>query len=462
MRTRYYFKFIFISLFFILAAYGLAKLLNTRKLKVDLSGKSFSTISNQTIECLNNVKGKVVISYYGSSNSKMPTKQIYLERYIRELLEKMKIESNKKLDYVIIDIDKSPEFIKTLTDKKITPFTIESIEKDKYVAYSIWSAMVIQYMGKEKIIPYILTEHLPYIQERVVTLIKQIEKVQKPVIAVIGSHLARYKRALSMLRSFGKLISIEINSKEALPENADLLFVINTENISGKQIKYINTFLESGKNVFVFFDVFYILQTTSKESKIKSSVFYVKYISGKFISYLNSMGIYPLKKAIMDRDYYKKVFKIKKEIPEEQIEEQFKDIIQKAKVQDVDIETMLDRMGHSLAESKDRGIYKKEAFGLNINPNRIYLNHFFLKTAGRIFVRNAVPVKIDEKKLYLSGFNYEPIITSPEDSAIIGLPEEDGIIFLTKDEFISNKVEILALVLLEKKTLVWKVVFVFK
>lgn len=451
MKIKYYFKFFVITLFFIFAVYGVTKFLNTRKLKVDLSGKSFSSISARTINCLNNAKGKIIISYYVSSKSKMPTKYIYLERYIKELLEKMKIESCKNLDYIIINMDKRPEFAKTLVNKKITPFTIESIEKDKYIVYSIWSAMIIQYMGKEKIIPFILTEHLPHIQERIVNLVKQIEGDKKPIIALMGTNLASYKHAADRINSFGELICIDTNSKEVLTENADLLFVINPENISERHIKYINTFLESGKNVFVFFDVFQVLQPTSKKSGVKSSAFYIKYISSKFISYLNSMGVYPLKKTIMDHKYSKQIFTVKKEISEEQIEEQFKNIIQEARALGIDTETMLDKMGQSLAESKDSGIYKREDFGLNINPNRIYLNQFFLKTAGRIFVKNAAPIKVDERKLYKSGFNYEPIITSPEDSILITLPEKDGIVTLPKDALVLNNVEILALVLIGEK-----------
>ncbi|MCK4777277.1 MAG: hypothetical protein KAS39_02795, partial [Actinomycetia bacterium] len=200
-------------------------------------------------------------------------------------------------------------------------------------------------------------------------------------------------------------------------------------------------------NVIVYYDTFRLLEVKGH------SDFIVKYISGEFINYLNSMGIYPKKKGIMDDDYSKRDRSVKKEMPEEDIDDHLKNILQNLQGKGLETKDIIDKMGDALSEAKDDGVYIREPFGLNVNPNRVYLNHLFLKRAGRVYFRNAAPIKVDEKKLYKEGYNYEAIITSPQKSFLISLPEKSGKISLQDNVILNNgnNVELMSVVLMPKK-----------
>lgn len=449
MKLKYYLKsFLVLFLYVVLISFCI-KFFNKEAIKIDLSGSSLSTLSKRTKDFLKNTNRKIKINYYISGYDKLPSSQMDLRSGVREILESLKKYSEGKLKYNIINTDNNPDSKARLIQNHITPFTVETIKRDNYTTHSIWSAMLIDYKGKTKKIPYILTEHLPHLQERIISLCSQIDKKTRPVIGVLGSKLNRYTNAFSQMAGHGRVLISDIQRNEDVPEDADLLFVINPDNFSEKHIDFIKNFISDGKQVFVYFNTFRIIETRNKNTDRHL----VNYTSKIFTDYLQSIGVIPLKMAVMDENFYRRTSTEKQKIPEDEIDDNLKKFITDLRRSGMNTQEILDKMSDSLAEAKDEGLYLREPFGLNVNPSRIYLNQFYLKRAGRIYMTNAAPLKIDKKKLYESGFNYEPIITSPEDSVFFRLPENDGILSLRREKSIKGEhnIKIMSLVLLPRK-----------
>jgi len=447
VKFRYYISF-FTVLFLFAALISLSvKFFNIEKVRLDISGKSPSTLTERTKDFLKGGSNTIKISYYISDRDSLPTSQIELERNVREILESMKSESGGRFSYSITNVEQNPEARQRLIKNHTVPFTVETIAEDRYFAHSIWSVMLIDYLGRTRKIPCILNEHLPHLQERIVTLCEQIEKGAIPVIGVIGSKLNRYTEAFEKMSQYGKLIISDVRHNSELPEAADLLFVINPVNFSEKHIDLIKTFIADGKQVFVWFNTFRVAGSGG------SGKYAVTYTSKKFTDYLESIGIIPQKKAVMDKDFFLSERMVKEKLPEEEIDGELKKLLNELKNSGLSAGEITDKMGESLAESADSGVYISRPFGLNINPNRVYLNRFFLKSAGRIYMKNAVPLEVNEKKLYNAGFMYEPVMTSPETSVMLKLPRKDGITSLKKEELITGEdnVSVISLVLLPRK-----------
>ena len=434
MKKNNFIRFFFTPVLFFVLLILVLQIFHYLNIEINLTRENPFALTKRTVDFLKNNKSLIYITYYVSDSAKLPIQQIYLEKNVKDLLSEMKRKSNSHFEYRIVNITKNPSYLTILGREKISSFTIENVEQDKYVARSILSAMTINYMGVEKIIPYILNEHIPYLQERIITLMAHIEQPSRPIIGFLGTELNKYQLITSLITNFGELKIVDYNSATDFPDDADLLFVVAPKNITKKGVEFIDNFIKSGKNVFIFFDAFKIT-VNNKTNKADFSAL-IKPVSIELIKYFNEIGIYPRYQVIMDKDYNEKTYKFKTQLPDEQVQANINKMLKNNELKKEDTDYILEKMSGMLSESKDSGVYKTELFGLNVNPNRIYLNQFDGKRAGRVFFKNAFPLDVDEKRLFQSGYNYEAVITTPDTSMLIDFDNKESSHFLDNKNFV--------------------------
>jgi ABC-type uncharacterized transport system. len=262
--------------------------------RFDITEDKIYTVSDSARNIFRDLKAPVVVNFYVTPSEKMPTSFRNLEQDVRGKLDELKLVSDNKFNYKIYHIEaaklmegskkddgtlkEEDSLEKTLQEKGIVPYQVESIDKDEVGLKLVYSALTVNYKEKpEEILPRILPQSLPDLEYIIFSRILKLTRERKPKIAFFSplksqeltgdmDQLLRkmgqagesqqyedvYKSLAPLMRNNGYDVDrISLVEKDEIPSDVDTLLVFNTRALSDRQAYEINKFLYQGGSACV-------------------------------------------------------------------------------------------------------------------------------------------------------------------------------------------------------------------
>ncbi len=242
--------------------------------RLDMTSDKLFTMSPAAATILKNLDVPVQVKLYITPTEKMPTQYRDLERDITEQLRNFEQVSDGMLKFDIFNPQDDPEMQQMLTTKGISPFQVQSVEKDEMGIKRIWSAITISYKEKpEELMPRILPGNLAALEQDIIGPIHRLTRKGTPKIAIfapkkpIDQQLAmQYLQQgmqppppSDMYTNLPKLfdqghyesVLVELTEQSPIPQDADLLVVMATSELNQRQVYEINRALNGGMPVIM-------------------------------------------------------------------------------------------------------------------------------------------------------------------------------------------------------------------
>jgi ABC-type uncharacterized transport system involved in gliding motility auxiliary subunit len=235
-------------------------------LRFDISRSSIAALSPATIEALKNLSQPVSLTYYVSDQKQLPTEHNHLRREVSALLKEMRRQSNGLLDFSVVDPTTDSETIAALVRRRISSFNVKRIARDEMEVNHIWSAMLVTADEEQRAIPYILSEHLANLENRIISLIQDIETKRPPELAI--SAPGEYRALALQAANHGMVNTFDFKS-QPLPASSDMAILVQPQ-LTAEKAADIRAFLEDGKNVFIFFSAAKLAPTFDQQGYVTS------------------------------------------------------------------------------------------------------------------------------------------------------------------------------------------------
>ena len=255
--------------------------------RFDLTENKVYTVSSASKKILWDLKAPVLVKVYITPAEKMPTALKTLEQELTSRLAELKIASHNKFKYSVSYIEaanlldqrqKPPADLKAkepleaaLSNKGIVPFQVESINKDEMGVKLVYSAITINYKEKgEEVLGRILPQNLPDLEYLLLSRIKKLTLDKLPKIALFSPLKSKevtpemaqmllglkqspqqyeddYQLIVPSLRNSGyEAVRVALSKENRLPDDIDVLLIINSGSLNDRQLYEINKFLVQG------------------------------------------------------------------------------------------------------------------------------------------------------------------------------------------------------------------------
>ena len=245
---------------------------NLRGARVDMTSDRLFTMSPAAVEILQDLKVPVQVKLYITPADKMPTQLRTLERDITEQLRNFESVSDGMLQFSVHNPQNDEEMQQNLASKGISPFQVQSVEKDEIGVKLIWSAMTIAYKDKpEEILARVLPQNLAALEQDIISPVYRLTRESTPKVAVFGpkkevdQQLAmmylqqgmqppepqeRYSMITQLLnQGHYEAVPVELTEDSPIPDDADLLIVMGITQLNERQVYEINQALRGGMPV---------------------------------------------------------------------------------------------------------------------------------------------------------------------------------------------------------------------
>ncbi len=274
--------------------------------RYDVTEDKLFTISQASKNILQGLDTAVQIKLYISPKQDMPSGMTTMEQDISDTLEELRVASNGRLTYSVINLQASevvtmrdteaagPEgdgeddvIERRLLDKGVEPFTVPTMRRDQVANTLVYCSFGIAYKDKqEEIIPQIRPQDLDTLEYRLVSTIHKLARDTKPVVAIMAARdtidAPTKKRQSHAHDEHGQHDSSQSHGQAApdtyepyevleqvlayegyevkhvgmtlespLPEVYDTLVVVNPRVLTDRQRWEINRALVSGKSVIL-------------------------------------------------------------------------------------------------------------------------------------------------------------------------------------------------------------------
>jgi len=261
--------------------------------RFDLTENKIYTVSDAAKRIFKELKAPITLNFYITTVEKMPTALKTFEQELTGKLQELKVVSGGKFVYKVFHIEAANlveqktktetssenevgSLEKSLQEKGIFPFQVESIDKDEVGLKLIYAAVTLGYKEKkEEVFPRILPQNLPDLEYLLFYRVKKLMQKTKPKIAVfsplqekeVNFEMSRilsgmgkdqmqyedeYKNITSLMRNNGYEVSrISLTENDTIPSGTKILLILNPEAFSDRQLFEINKFLFQGGAVLL-------------------------------------------------------------------------------------------------------------------------------------------------------------------------------------------------------------------
>ncbi len=220
--------------------------------KIDATREKRFSLSSYSKELIKEIDEPFSITYYRSSSLKQLYPQV---NDVRDFLELYKSYS-KKIKLEVIDPSKNEEIARKINSYGIYSEQLETSGRDNTSFTNVYSAIVLEYLDKMEIIPFVLdTSSLEYsLTSRMNVMLRN---TQKKIQVVFGNSLSEndYSYVIPWLESNGFFVTRtylpsqnRMISFENFPEP---LAVIGTSLFTAEDTEALENFILSGKKAFI-------------------------------------------------------------------------------------------------------------------------------------------------------------------------------------------------------------------
>lgn len=170
--------------------------------RFDITEGQVYTVAQSSRKILSQLKAPVQVKVYLTPPEKMPTAMKTLEQDVAGKLEELRISANGRFEYKIIHTEASrlmeqkkaaseatgeTPLERSLQDKGILPFQVESIDKDELGVKLVYAAITIDYKDKnQEILPRILPATVPDLEYLILSRVVKMTFDKKPRIALFA------------------------------------------------------------------------------------------------------------------------------------------------------------------------------------------------------------------------------------------------------------------------------------
>lgn len=264
-------RFIAITIiFFLIAAFANLVASGFSAARFDLTEERLFTVSQASKNILAQLKAPVMVKYYVTSKGRIPTSMKNLERDVTDKLEELRIASNNRLIYEVVDPSANPELQKKIRQKGIAPFQVQSFEKDEIAIQLVYSSLSIAYLDRpELVINPIHSQNLSNLEYELISKVYKLSLDRMPTVALYApgevtspQSPGMEKRPPAIIDKYSKLerllkhekydvMRINLDRESPIPEGTDTLVIARPRWLNERQRYEINRFLVNGGNVIL-------------------------------------------------------------------------------------------------------------------------------------------------------------------------------------------------------------------
>ncbi len=247
---------------------------NLRGARVDLTDDGLFTMSPAAVRILQGLQVPVQVKLYITPSDKMPTQLRSLERDLTERMANFEQVSRGMIEFSVFNPQDDEAMQQALTAKGISPFQVQSVDKDEIGVKLVWSAMTIAYKDKpEEIIPRLLPASLETIEQDVIGPVFRLTRERTPRVAVfapkkdLDPQLAmmylqqgmqppapedQFTRIGDLLeQGHYETVRTDLTEQSPMPDDVDLLVVMAMAPVNERQAWEINRALRGGTPVIM-------------------------------------------------------------------------------------------------------------------------------------------------------------------------------------------------------------------
>jgi len=295
-RGRPRVKILFTSALVICMAIGLLfnwLLTGQSLMRLDMTEDKIYTVSDASKEILGKLPAPAQVKLYITPKDKMPTAMKQLEQDIVDKLEELRVASDGKLEYSTVHLevanvlaqdkpavdDEAEEneeeaIEKRMLDKGVEPFSVQAMSEDEITNKLVYSSIGVGYKDKkEEIIPRVMPQTLDELEYQLVSTIYKLSREKAPVVVMVAPReaITLDPQTKMIYQQMGRPIPtmedpyevleqllyhekydvkrVDLTQESPIPDEYDVLVVINPRQFQERQRWEINRALASGKSV---------------------------------------------------------------------------------------------------------------------------------------------------------------------------------------------------------------------
>jgi len=242
--------------------------------RVDLTTDRLYTMSPSAKTILGNLKVPVQVKFYVTGEGQMPSELKTLERDVTDKLSDYSSASGGMLEFSVHDPQDDDLMQESLTQRGIRPFQVQSIEKDEIGVKLVWSAMTIAYKDlPEEVMPQVLPQSIATLEYELVSQVFRLTRDTTPVVALVAPvqevdqqtammYLQQGMQPPEPVDMFGGVAQllqqqhfevkrVDLTRDSRIPEDADVLVVLNPNGFNARQAFEINRAISNGLNTVI-------------------------------------------------------------------------------------------------------------------------------------------------------------------------------------------------------------------
>ncbi|HKE02397.1 MAG TPA: Gldg family protein [Planctomycetota bacterium] len=221
--------------------------------RVELARAGLSRVDDATRKKLRSLPSPLLLTYYVSDRSRMPSQYREVERDVTDILESWRDASDGKVEFQIVDPDKHPDLAQSASRRGVARFRARTIELDGWSEQTIWSTLVI---GTSVIRPPSIhgigPDHIPRLQALLLEHLELMEHPRKPIVAIAAP--AGFEGMADLRAKFAEKAEVVMSDFEtsgALPMQADFLLWLDPSRADDAILRVLDGWLQTGRSVVI-------------------------------------------------------------------------------------------------------------------------------------------------------------------------------------------------------------------
>lgn len=223
--------------------------------RIDLTENKVYTLSDVTKDILRELEEPLTIKAFFTRD--LPAPHNNTARYVEDQLAEMKAYGGSKFRYEFKDPSDEEELKKEAQNFRLEPMQVNEMRRDKVEFKLVYLGMALIYEDQQEVIPVIQPQNLGNLEYEILSKIKRLTDEEMPTIGFLGGHgEADLRENLTQLdnelRKLYDLKPVNISTRNAVPDNIDLLCIIGPkEDIPESDRFAIDQFIMRGGKVLM-------------------------------------------------------------------------------------------------------------------------------------------------------------------------------------------------------------------
>lgn len=223
-------------------------------MRLDLTEDSRYTLSDATIDILDNLTEPVTIKAYFSKD--LPSALQSSRRELADLLTEYSRRSNGDVMFEFVDPSSDPQLEQKAAKEGIQPLVVSIREKDEAVQKQVMMGLVLYYGDKKEVLP-VVQPNAP-VEYMLTTSIKKLSVTEKPVVGIVQGHGEPSSSALQqIMASLGIMYAIEtvnITDSTLLAKYKTVILLNPSDTVPEKDLEKLSGYLRAGGNLLIAYN----------------------------------------------------------------------------------------------------------------------------------------------------------------------------------------------------------------